>query len=69
MKTFTIRWALGLIMPLLMLAMPASAIEHNIPLVQSAGGTLYLDETIESKLKASFVRYWVELTHVEPSHF
>ena len=55
MKTFTIRWALGLIMPLLMLAMPASAIEHNIPLVQSAGGTLYLEATIESKLKASFL--------------
>jgi predicted aspartyl protease len=31
------------------------AIEHNIPLSQSKGGTLYLEATLESKFKTSFL--------------
>ena len=32
-----------------------SAIEQNIPLSQSKGGTLYLEATLESNIKASFL--------------
>ena len=32
-----------------------SAIEQNIPLSQSNGGTLYLEATLESNIKASFL--------------
>ena len=40
---------------LLGLAAPASAIEQNIPLSQSKGGTLYLEATLESQVNASFL--------------
>lgn len=55
MKTFTTMLVMGLMMPFLILTTPASAIEYNIPLAQSAGGTLYLEATIDSKLKTSFL--------------
>ncbi|MBR9894967.1 MAG: clan AA aspartic protease [Gammaproteobacteria bacterium] len=40
---------------LLGLAAPASAIEQNIPLSKSKGGTLYLEATLESQVNASFL--------------
>ncbi|APE02742.1 hypothetical protein FJN13_13285 [Alteromonas mediterranea] len=40
---------------LLGLAAPVSAIEQNIPLSQSKGGTLYLEATLESQVNASFL--------------
>ena len=40
---------------LLVCAFTVSAIEQNIPLSQSKGGTLYLEATLESNIKASFL--------------
>ena len=40
---------------LIMCAFTVSAIEQNIPLSQSKGGTLYLEATLESDIKASFL--------------
>lgn len=43
------------LLPFLGLVSPVSAIEQNIPLSQSKGGTLYLEATLESNVKASFL--------------
>lgn len=40
---------------LCMVSAPAASIEQHIPLAQSKGGTLYLQATLESTLKASFL--------------
>lgn len=40
---------------LIVCAFTVSAIEQNIPLSQSKGGTLYLEATLESDIKASFL--------------
>ena len=40
---------------LLVCTFTVSAIEQNIPLSQSKGGTLYLEATLESNIKASFL--------------
>jgi predicted aspartyl protease len=44
-----------LLFSLCALTAPVSAIEQNVPLSQSSGGTLYLEATLESKFKTSFL--------------
>lgn len=44
-----------LLFSLCALTAPVLAIEHNVPLSQSSGGTLYLEATLESKFKTSFL--------------
>lgn len=55
MKSRLLASFLAVICGVLSICTSAFAVEQNIPLLQSKGGTLYLEATLESLVKASFL--------------
>lgn len=55
MKSKLLASFIAVICGVLSICTSAFAVEQNIPLLQSKGGTLYLEATLESSVKASFL--------------
>jgi len=55
MKSRLLASYLSLVLGVFCISTPVFAVEQNIPLLQSKGGTLYLEATLESSVKASFL--------------
>lgn len=55
MKSKLLASYLSLVLGVFCISTPVFAVEQNIPLLQSKGGTLYLEATLESSVKASFL--------------